>query len=128
MPTYDYRCQNGHDSEHFFRKISDAHAEMACPVCGAEAVRRMSAGAGLVFKGSGFYLTDYGKNAHRKSGDSAKSDGKTEGKAESKSEEATSGSSGTSTDAGGSGSASEAESSKPSESKASSKSTGGDAK
>ena len=128
MPTYDYRCQNGHDSEHFFRKISDAQVEMACPVCGAEAVRRMSAGAGLVFKGSGFYLTDYGKNAHRKSGDSAKSDGKTEGKAESKSEGATSGSSGTSTDAGGSGSASEAESSKPSESKASSKSTGGDAK
>ena len=128
MPTYDYRCQNGHDSEHFFRKISDAQAEMACPVCGAEAVRRMSVGAGLVFKGSGFYLTDYGKNAHRKSGDSAKSDGKTEGKAESKSEGATSGSSGTSSD-GGSGSASKAESSKPSESKASStKSTGGDPK
>lgn len=136
MPTYDYRCQNGHDSEHFFRKISDGQAEMACPVCGAEAVRRMSGGAGLVFKGSGFYLTDYGKNAHRKSGDSAKSDGKTEGKAEgksegkaeSKSEGATSGSSGTSSDAGGSGSASKAESSKPSEKVSSTKSTGGDAK
>jgi len=75
MPTYDYRCPNGHDFEHFFRKISDATAELACPVCGAAAIRKVSGGAGLVFKGSGFYLTDYGKNAHRKSGsDSGSSD------------------------------------------------------
>jgi putative FmdB family regulatory protein len=77
MPTYDYRCPNGHDFEHFFRKISDASAEFACPVCGAIAVRKVSGGAGLVFKGSGFYLTDYGKNAHRKPGlDSGGSDSK----------------------------------------------------
>ena len=31
MPTYDYRCPNGHDFEHFFRKISDAEAELVCP-------------------------------------------------------------------------------------------------
>jgi putative FmdB family regulatory protein len=68
MPTYDYRCPNGHDFEHFYRKISDATAELACPQCGTVAERRLSAGAGLVFKGSGFYLTDYGKNAHRKAG------------------------------------------------------------
>ena len=68
MPTYDYRCPNGHDFEHFFRKISDEQAEFACPVCGAVAQRRMSKGAGLVFKGSGFYLTDYGRNAHRTTG------------------------------------------------------------
>ena len=67
MPTYDYRCPDGHDFEHFFRKISDAVAELACPVCGAVAQRRVSGGAGLLFKGSGFYLTDYGKNAHRTS-------------------------------------------------------------
>jgi len=66
MPTYDYRCPNGHDFEHFFRKISDAQATLECPVCGAVAERRLSGGAGLLFKGSGFYLTDYGKNAHRK--------------------------------------------------------------
>ena len=66
MPTYDYRCPNGHDFEHFYRKISDATAELACPQCGVLAERRVSGGAGLVFKGSGFYLTDYGKNAHRK--------------------------------------------------------------
>ena len=68
MPTYDYRCPNGHDFEHFFRKISDAATELECPVCGAVAARRVSGGAGLLFKGSGFYLTDYGKNAHRKGG------------------------------------------------------------
>jgi putative FmdB family regulatory protein len=74
MPTYEYRCPEGHDFERFYRKISDAATEVACPVCGKIAERRMSAGAGLLFKGSGFYLTDYGKNAHRSSGSAPKSD------------------------------------------------------
>ena len=89
MPTYEYRCPNGHDFEHFFRKISDAIGEMKCPQCGAVAVRRLSAGAGLVFKGSGFYLTDYGKNAHRTSGATGASSGgdsKSESKTDAKSE------------------------------------------
>jgi putative FmdB family regulatory protein len=72
MPTYEYRCPEGHDFERFYRKISDAATEVACPQCGKIAERRMSAGAGLLFKGSGFYLTDYGKNAHRQSGASPK--------------------------------------------------------
>jgi len=66
MPTYEYRCPDGHDFEHFYRKISDAASELPCPECGKLATRRLTGGAGLVFKGSGFYLTDYGKNAHRK--------------------------------------------------------------
>ena len=92
MPTYDYRCPNGHDFEHFVRKISDATGEMTCPQCGAVAQRRVSGGAGLVFKGSGFYLTDYGKNAHRKAGSdnasAAKSESASDGssKAEAKSD------------------------------------------
>src|ERR1051325_4990195 len=68
MPTYEYRCPEGHDFERFFRTISAAQPTVACPECGKMAERRMSAGAGLLFKGSGFYLTDYGKNAHRSSG------------------------------------------------------------
>jgi putative FmdB family regulatory protein len=68
MPTYEYRCPEGHDFERFFRSISSAESTVACPVCGKIAERRLSAGAGLLFKGSGFYLTDYGKNAHRSSG------------------------------------------------------------
>ena len=78
MPTYDFRCPHGHEFTKFFRKISDGAAELPCPNCGAVAQRQLSAGAGLHFKGSGFYLTDYGKNAHRKAAPSggSKSDGK----------------------------------------------------
>ena len=95
-------------------------------MCGAQAARRVSGGAGLLFKGSGFYLTDYGKNAHRKpSGDAPKSDGTTEAKAETKPEGSKSGAS---TDAGSSGSAAKSDAGKSTESKASpTKATGGDA-
>ena len=71
MPTYEFRCPKGHEFERFFRKISDASSELPCPECGAAAQRQLSAGAGLLFKGSGFYLTDYGKNAHRKAAPAA---------------------------------------------------------
>ncbi|GLC26518.1 FmdB family zinc ribbon protein [Roseisolibacter agri] len=72
MPTYEFRCPNGHNFEQFHR-ISDAPSTAECPTCGAVAERAISGGAGLVFKGSGFYLTDYGKNAHRTSGPANKS-------------------------------------------------------
>jgi putative FmdB family regulatory protein len=65
MPTYEYRCPNGHDFDHFFRKISDGVAVWPCPVCGLPGERRMSGGAGLVFRGSGFYITDYGKDGKK---------------------------------------------------------------
>ncbi len=62
MPTYAFRCPQGHEFDHFFRKMSDATQTLPCPTCGQEAVRQMSGGAGLVFKGSGFYITDYKRN------------------------------------------------------------------
>ena len=67
MPTYEFRCPDGHEFEKFYRTISGAASEAVCPVCGKVAERFMSA-AGFAFKGSGFYLTDYGKNAHRDKG------------------------------------------------------------
>jgi len=60
MPTYEYRCPDGHVFEKFQKMTDKPRAR--CPVCGRAAVRKISGGAGLVFKGSGFYITDYGKD------------------------------------------------------------------
>ena len=68
MPTYDFVCPARHEFERFFRKISDAPLEMPCPECGAIAIRKVSGGAGLLFKGSGFYITDYGKDGKKPQG------------------------------------------------------------
>lgn len=65
MPTYGFRCPEGHEFDRFYKTISGAPATLACPECGKSAARQIHGGAGLAFKGSGFYLTDYGKNAHR---------------------------------------------------------------
>lgn len=65
MPTYEYRCSAGHLFEKTFPRItSKRHA--TCPVCGKRAERLISGGAGVHFKGSGFYATDY-KRAGEKS-------------------------------------------------------------
>lgn len=60
MPTYEYRCAEGHEFEKL-QKMSDRPIR-TCPTCGARAERKVSGGAGLIFKGSGFYITDYGKD------------------------------------------------------------------
>jgi putative FmdB family regulatory protein len=60
MPTYDYACADcSHEFEQF-QSISAAPLE-TCPQCGGKVARRIHGGAGLIFKGSGFYLTDYKK-------------------------------------------------------------------
>src|SRR5918911_1765100 len=60
MPTYEYQCPDGHVFEKFQKMTDKPRAK--CPVCGKPANRKISGGAGLVFKGSGFYITDYGKD------------------------------------------------------------------
>lgn len=60
MPTYEYLCPKGHEFERV-QKITDAR-RARCPTCGRLASRKISGGAGLIFKGSGFYITDYGKD------------------------------------------------------------------
>jgi putative FmdB family regulatory protein len=71
MPTYEYRCPAcGTDFEKF-QKMSDPPAA-ECPSCGAAAERRMSGGAGLVFKGSGFYITDYRGEGYKKAAEADK--------------------------------------------------------
>ena len=65
MPTYVYRCENGHTFE-LFHSISD-ESPKRCPECGAEAKRVPAGGAGLLFKGSGFYITDYRSKGYQES-------------------------------------------------------------
>ena len=60
MPTYEYLCPDGHVFEKFQKMTDKPRAK--CPIDGKLATRKISGGAGLVFKGSGFYITDYGKD------------------------------------------------------------------
>lgn len=60
MPTYEYECPEGHTFEKF-QKMTDK-PRVKCPECGRISSRKISGGAGLVFRGSGFYITDYGKD------------------------------------------------------------------
>jgi putative FmdB family regulatory protein len=70
MPTYEYRCPNGHEFD-LFQSMSDEPGAL-CPECGESAERLMSGGAGLIFKGEGFYITDYRSDAYKKAASSDK--------------------------------------------------------
>ncbi len=70
MPTYEYRCPEGHEFEKFQRMTDPPVAE--CPECGEEAERILSGGAGLLFKGEGFYTTDYRSDSYRKAAEKEK--------------------------------------------------------
>ena len=59
MPTYEYECQRTGKRFEKFQRMSDEPLKK-CPECGGPARRLISAGAGVIFKGSGFYATDYG--------------------------------------------------------------------
>lgn len=82
MPTYDYQCK---DCSHEFEAFQSMSAEVLkeCPECGKESLQRLiGTGAGLVFKGSGFYETDYKKapteSSSKDSGSTADSGNKSE--------------------------------------------------
>lgn len=84
MPTYEYKCPKGHVFEKFYPTMNNKRTA-TCPTCGKKAERQLSAGGGLVFKGSGFYITDY-KRAGEKKESEPKPETKPETKSESKSE------------------------------------------
>jgi len=59
MPTYEYQCTKCGKEFEFFQSIKDVPLKV-CPACGKPALKRkISAGVGLIFKGTGFYITDY---------------------------------------------------------------------
>ncbi len=89
MPTYDYVCDGcGHKFE-LFQSMSEA-TKKKCPKCKKSKLRRLfGAGAALMFKGSGFYITDYRSEAYKKqaaadskSGATGSSDGGSGGKSD----------------------------------------------
>ena len=64
MPTYEYYCTScGFEFEEFQSIASEPIA--SCPKCQAQVQRKISGGGGLIFKGSGFYITDYKKSAEK---------------------------------------------------------------
>jgi putative FmdB family regulatory protein len=75
MPTYEYECQEcGHRFEEF-QRMSDEPIQK-CPKCGGKVKRLIGTGAGMIFKGSGFYVTDYRSSSYKdqkkkESGDSS---------------------------------------------------------
>jgi putative FmdB family regulatory protein len=86
MPTYDYECSQCHHQWEVFQSIT-AKPLRKCPECGKlKAKRIIGAGGGIIFKGSGFYETDYRSSSYKKAAEA-------ESKAQSSSSESKSSSS-----------------------------------
>jgi putative FmdB family regulatory protein len=86
MPTYDYECQSCHGKFELFQSITERPVRK-CPHCGRASARRLiGAGAGIIFKGSGFYQTDYRSAAYKAEAKADSAGGSASGKSESKSE------------------------------------------
>lgn len=87
MPTYDYRCNVCDHEFELFQSMSDK-VKRTCPACGKKSLERLiGTGAALLFKGSGFYETDYRSESYTKAqkADKPDSDTKSDSKSESKS-------------------------------------------
>lgn len=85
MPTYDYKCLACDVRFEKFQGIT-APALEACPECGGKVKRLIGAGAGLIFKGSGFYITDYRSEGYKESAKKDKKESSDKSAASDKSE------------------------------------------
>lgn len=75
MPTYDYRCRKCNHKFEAFQGIND-DALTTCPKCRKHSLQRLiGGGAGIIFKGSGFYSTDYKRGSSAPASASSKSSG-----------------------------------------------------
>lgn len=68
MPTYEYECTHCGHSFEVFQNITDKPLE-TCPKCQKKVRRLIGSGAGIIFKGAGFYATDYRKKPKNKTSD-----------------------------------------------------------
>ena len=66
MPTYDYKCESCHDIFEFFQTMNDKPLA-ECTKCSGKIRRLVSGGSGIIFKGTGFYKTDYVKTNSKES-------------------------------------------------------------
>lgn len=66
MPTYEYECTNCNKNFEIFQKITDKALDK-CPKCHKKISRLIGGGSGIIFKGSGFYATDYRKSSGKSS-------------------------------------------------------------
>jgi putative FmdB family regulatory protein len=72
MPTYEYRCASCAHEFELFQQMSDP-VKRKCPKCGKPKLERLiGAGAGVIFKGGGFYQTDYRSDSYKKSAEADK--------------------------------------------------------
>lgn len=72
MPTYDYKCNACHHTFELFQSMSES-SKKKCPECGKLALERLiGTGAAVLFKGSGFYQTDYRSDSYKKAADADK--------------------------------------------------------
>ena len=84
MPTYDYQCETCGKAFEFFQKMTDERlTDCQDEACDGKVKRLIGTGAGLLFKGSGFYITDYRSESYKAGAKTESGAGKTE-KSESK--------------------------------------------
>jgi putative FmdB family regulatory protein len=72
MPTYLYQCHQCGEEFEEFQSITAPPLE-ECPRCAGEVVRKPQAGGGILFKGTGFYITDYRSESYKKAAEKEKS-------------------------------------------------------
>ena len=76
MPTYEYECEKCGVTFERFQKITEEPVK-ECPECGGPVRRLIGAGAGVIFKGSGFYATDYRSESYKREAKKEEGVGKT---------------------------------------------------
>lgn len=72
MPTYEYKCNNCGRHFEYFQSMKDEPMKR-CPVCNQDTLKRLlGTGAGILFKGTGFYQTDYRSDSYKKAAEKDK--------------------------------------------------------